>query len=150
MTKAERETLKAEYITGDYRTLKEFAEAKGLSYQEIRNIAGSEKWRQARNNQAQQNADKIVSKAGMQTVNETVRSLADRNKSKLDAFTLAEKKLYGFLNDAKNSNQIESVLRAFRNIHEMEEDILGFSTTHTDNVSVNISIADCSKDGGKQ
>ena len=32
MTKAERETLKAEYITGDYRTLKEFAEAKGLSY----------------------------------------------------------------------------------------------------------------------
>lgn len=32
MTKAEREALKAEFITGDYRTIKEFAEEKGIEY----------------------------------------------------------------------------------------------------------------------
>ena len=32
MTKAEREALKAEFIAGDYRTIKEFAEEKGIAY----------------------------------------------------------------------------------------------------------------------
>ena len=129
MTKAERETLKAEFITGDYRTLKEFAEAKGLSYDYLRQIAKNEKWVKDKAHTLSQQSHKIITKASEQTINRTVRSLAERNQSKLDAFVEIERKLLNMVKDSKTSMQIESILRAFRNMHEMEEDILAVDKT---------------------
>lgn len=128
MTKAERETLKAEYITGDYRTLKEFAEAKGLSYKELGNIAGAEKWRDQRHEYLKKTSGKLVEKTG----EKLTKTLAERNQSKLDAFVQIENKLLQMIKDAKNSAQLESILRAFKNIHEMEEDILAIDKSKTE------------------
>ena len=132
MTKAERETLKAEYITGDYRTLKEFAEAKGLSYDYLRQISKDEKWVKDKTHTISQQSHKIITRTSEQTINNTVRSLAERNQSKLDAFVEIERKLLNMVKDAKTSMQIESILRAFRNMHEMEEDILAVDKTKTE------------------
>ena len=44
MTKAEREACKAEFITGNYRTLAEYADAPGYSRRNIREIEEADKW----------------------------------------------------------------------------------------------------------
>ena len=112
MTKAERETLKAEYITGDYRTLKEFAEKKGLCYQDIRNFAAKEKWTAAKVEHSKQIADDIITGDKEKKTQDGIDSLQERNDKYLEIAQTLKGAIISRLEkaDAKDLNALCSAL----------------------------------------
>ena len=60
MTKAEREACKAEFITGNYRTLAEYADAHGYSRRYIREIGAADKWLDDKAKHQRQIAGKLL------------------------------------------------------------------------------------------
>lgn len=149
MTKAERETLKAEYITGDYRTLKEFAEKKGLCYQDIRNFAAKEKWTAAKVEHSKQIANDILTGDQEKRTEEGLRNLEQRQDKNLELISSIKSQIAMKIAkaDAKELNALSSALYRCA---EIESNILGISFGDDGDTVVNISIQDCSKDGDKQ
>lgn len=81
MTKAEREALKAEFITGDYRTIKEFAEAKGIEYNStFRKMTSLERWTKDKNEHLEQIYKKTVPQ---DIIVEKIRAKVEKNRVKL-------------------------------------------------------------------
>ena len=80
MTKAEREALKAEFIAGDYRTIKEFAEEKGIAYTgNFRNDVAREHWWKDKQAHAKRVQSAIVASA-LYRINEIERGLLNYDK----------------------------------------------------------------------
>lgn len=149
MTKAERETLKAEYITGDYRTLKEFAEKKGLNYLQLRKIAASDEWITNKNEHSAQIANNIRTIDQEKRTEEGLRNLEQRQDKNLELISDIKSQIAMKIAeaDAKELNALSSAL--YRCV-EIESNILGLSFGDDGDTVVNISIQDCTKDGGKQ
>ena len=112
MTKAERETLKAEYVTGDYRTLKEFADKKGFSYQEIKNYAFQGKWNQAKLEHSQRIANEIITASAEKKAQDGIEQLQERNNESLKIAQTLKGAIIGRLGvaDAKDLNALCSAL----------------------------------------
>ena len=112
MTKAERETLKAEYITGDYRTLKEFAEAKGLSYIQLRKVAAADRWTANKVEHAEQIASGIRTADQEKKVQDGIAQLEERNNESLKIAQTLKGAIIGRLGvaDAKDLNALCSAL----------------------------------------
>ncbi len=149
MTKAERETLKAEYITGDYRTLKEFAEKKGLNYKDVRNFSAAENWHRDKIEHNRQIADNIVTNSQEKRIEEGLRNLEQRQDKNLELISNIKTRIAKKIGsaDAKELNALSSALYRCA---EIESNILGISFGDDGDTVVNISIQDCSKDGEKQ
>lgn len=69
MTKAEREACKAEFITGNYRTLAEYADAHGYSRRYIRNIAAEDTWLADKTKHQRQISGKLIAKDKKDAIN---------------------------------------------------------------------------------
>ena len=67
MTKAEREACKAEFITGNYRTLTEYADAHGYSRTYIREIAADDAWLADREKHNKQITHKLLTQHKKET-----------------------------------------------------------------------------------
>ena len=78
MTKAEREALKAEFITGDYRTIKEFAERKGISYNTLRKIGSVDGWLGSKLAHEAQISKELCTKAQEKRVEDALRDATAR------------------------------------------------------------------------
>lgn len=145
MTKAERETYKAEFVTGDYRTLKEFAEAKGLAYGLTRQIAMEDKWHATKREHAKQIAIKI------QTASEEKRIQSAQER--IDETLEVSSKLRAKANDllAKpniSAKELNALASALYRLKEVESDLLNFGHNDKDlGVDVHIHIEDCSEGG---
>ena len=146
MTKAERETLKAEYITGDYRTLKEFAEAKGLCYQDIRNFAAKEKWTAAKVEHSRQIANDIITGTAEKKAQDGIQQLEERNNTSLEAAKLLKAALLKKIGQA-DAKELNALCSALYRIVEVETNLLGVGGSDSDLEPIKIIIADCSKDG---
>lgn len=149
MTKAERETLKAEYITGDYRTLKEFAEAKGVCYQDIRNFAAKEKWTAAKVEHSKQIADDIITGDKEKKTQDGIDNLQERNNKSLELAKALKSAITSRIETA-DAKDLNALCSALYRLAEIESNILGISFGDDGDTVVNISIQDCTKDGGKQ
>lgn len=151
MTKAERDALKAEFITGDYRTIKEFAEAKGIEYNStFRKMASLERWTKDKNEHLEQIYKKTVKKHEQKRVEDALRDITTRQNKTLDVISKirdkAEKIITGGNVSAKEINALASAM--FR-VNEIEKGILFDQDGNTDNKGLQpiINIMDCSKDG---
>ena len=123
MTKAERETYKAEFVTGDYRTLKEFAEAKGIAYGLTRQIAMEDKWHATK----REHIDETLK------VSSKLREVADKLISKPNI----------------TAKEVNALASAIYRIKEVEGALLNFGQSDRDTgVDVHIHIADCSESDG--
>ena len=131
MTKAERETLKAEYITGDYRTLKEFAEAKGLSYIQLRKIAAQDRWTENKTEHAEQIGNKIRAKASELAAKEIVRNIEAVNTDALDFVRKANEKIAKLMEVCARPNDVNTLMLAYAKGYELEKDILTVDKTKT-------------------
>ena len=69
MTKAEREACKAEFITGNYRTLTEYADAHGYSRTYIREIAAEDTWLADREKHNKQITHKLLTQHQKEAIN---------------------------------------------------------------------------------
>ena len=146
MTKAEKETYKAEFVTGDYRTLKEFAEAKELAYSEVQKVSAQDKWMEAKRKNAEEIARKTVElgqqkriQSAQERIDETLE-VSSKLRAKADAL-LAKPDI-----SAKELNALASALYRLK---EVESDLLNFGQNDRDlGVDVHINIADCSVEGG--
>lgn len=69
MTKAEREACKAEFITGNYRTLTEYADAHGYSRRYIREIGAADKWLDDKAKHQRQIASKLLAQDKKDAIN---------------------------------------------------------------------------------
>lgn len=146
MTKAERETYKAEFVTGDYRTLKEFAEAKGIGYGPTRQIAMEDKWHEAKREHAKQIADKMRTQNQEKSIQSAQERIDETLKVSSKLRTRADELLAKPDITAKELNALASAL--YR-IKEVEGALLNFGQPDKDmGVDVHIHIADCSDDGG--
>lgn len=146
MTKAERETYKAEFVTGDYRTLKEFAEAKGLAYSEVQKVSAQDKWMEAKRKNAEEIARKTV-ELGQQKSLESAQERIDKTLEVSSQLRDVVERLISKPNiTAKEANALASAL--YR-IKEVEGALLNFGQSDKDmGIDVHIHIADCSDDGG--
>ena len=145
MTKAERETYKAEFVTGNYRTLKEFAKAKGIAYSEVQKVSAQDKWMFAKRKNAEEIGKKTVEQNQQKRVqtaqgriDETLeissklRNVADRLISKPDI----------------TAKEVNALASALYRIKEVEAALLNFGQddSNTDKVIVNINVEDCEGD----
>lgn len=149
MTKAERETLKAEYITGDYRTLKEFAEKKGLSYQLIKNYAMQDKWTPAKIEHSKQIANDIITGDKEKKTQDGIDNLQERNNKSLELAKALKSAITSRIETA-DAKDLNALCSALYRLAEIESNILGISFGDDGDTVVNISIQDCTKDGDKQ
>lgn len=123
MTKAERETLKAEFITGDYRTLKEFAEAKGLSYQDVKNYAFKEKWNEAKVEHNKRIADEIITASEKKKAQDGLEQLEERNSTSLEAAKRLKTALLLKIEEA-DAKELNALCSALYRIVEVETNLL--------------------------
>ena len=123
MTKAERETLKAEYITGDYRTLKEFAEAKGFSYQDVKNYAFKEKWNEAKVEHNKRIADEIITASEKKKAQDGLEQLEERNNTSLEAAQRLKTALLQKIEEA-DAKELNALCSALYRIVEVETNLL--------------------------
>lgn len=150
--------LKTKFITGDYASLKDFAEREGVPYSLVRKNAN--KWIEEKRTKEKQKGNKIADRIIDKQVDRAV-AINERHLSIYD-------KLLGIVEDAlSTSNGIEAV----RGIDSVYKCIKGLSDVvdkaqkgqrlalgmdkeddnpkGADNVSVIINIADCSNNGGE-
>ena len=151
MTKAERDALKAEFIAGDYRTIKEFAEAKGIAYTgNFRNDVAREHWWKDKQAHAKRVQSAIVAKAEAKRVEDGLRDITTRQNKTLDVIAKirdkAEKIIVSGNVSAKEINALASAM--FR-VNEIEKGILFDKDGNTDSKGLQpiINIMDCSKGG---
>ena len=123
MTKAERETLKAEYITGDYRTLKEFAEAKGLSYIQLRKVAAADRWTANKVEHAEQIASGIRTADQEKKVQDGIQQLEERNNTSLEAAKRLKTALLLKIEEA-DAKELNALCSALYRIVEVETNLL--------------------------
>lgn len=146
MTKAERETYKAEFVTGDYRTLKEFAEAKGIAYSEVQKASMLDKWMEAKRKNAEEIGKKTVQLDQEKRIQSAQERIDETLKVSSKLRTRADELLTKPNITAKELNALASAL--YR-IKEVEGALLNFGQPDKDmGVDVHIHIADCSDDGG--
>lgn len=146
MTKAERETYKAEFVAGNYRTLKEFAEAKGISYSEVQKASMKDRWMEAKRKNAEEIGRKTVEigqeksiQSAQERIDETLK-VSSKLRARADEL-LAKPNI-----SAKELNALASALYRLK---EVEGDLLNFGQNDKDaGVDVHIHIADCSKKDG--
>lgn len=123
MTEAERKTLKAEFVTGDYRTLKEFAEKKGLCYQDVRNFAAKEKWVAAKVEHSKQIANDIITGIQEKKAQDGIQQLEERNNSSLEAAKRLKTALLSKIEKA-DAKELNALCSALYRIVEVETNLL--------------------------
>lgn len=123
MTKAERETLKAEYITGDYRTLKEFAEAKGLNYYTLRLEAGKDKWNETKRQHNKQIATELQTADIEKRVQDGIHSLEERNNKSLEIAQTLKGAILSRLGSA-DARDLNALCSALYRLVEIESNLL--------------------------
>lgn len=150
MTKAEREALKAEFVTGDYRTLKEFCEAKGIAYNgSFRTIAGKEHWVQDKIGHCRQIKDNSVAKSEQKRVEENVRDVTARQDETLTIANSIKSVAMRLLKNPKlTAKEANALASALYRVNEIERGILiGRENVSSDGIQPIIQILDCAKDG---
>lgn len=146
MTKAERETYRAEFVTGDYRTLKEFAEAKGIAYSEVQKASMLDKWMEAKRKNAEEIGRRTVEIGQEKRIQSAQERIDETLKVSSKLRTRADELLAKPNITAKELNALASAL--YR-IKEVEGALLNFGQTDKDiGVDVHIHVEDCSEDGG--
>lgn len=151
MTKAEREALKAEFIAGDYRTIKEFAEEKGIAYTgNFRNNVAKENWWKDKQAHAKRVQSTIVAKAEAKRVENALRDATVRQDETLKATSLVREKALNLLKTAKSAKEVNAIASALYRVNEIERGLLNYDKDgDTDNKGLQpiINIMDCSKGG---
>lgn len=151
MTKAEREALKAEFITGDYRTIKEFAAAKGIEYNStFRKMASLEKWTKDKNEHFEQIYKKTVKKHEQKRVEDGLRDITTRQNKTLDVISKIRDKAEKIITSGNvSAKEINALASAMFRVNEIEKGILFDQDGNTDNKGLQpiINIMDCSKGG---
>ena len=123
MTKAERETLKAEYITGDYRTLKEFAEKKGLNYLQLRKIAAADNWTANKVEHSAQIANNIRTIDQEKRIEQGLRNLENRQDENLDIIKRIKSEVIKNIKGA-SAKDLNALSSALYRLAEIETNIL--------------------------
>lgn len=132
MTKAEREALKAEFITGDYRTIKEFAERKGISYNTLRKIGSVDGWLDTKLAHEAQISKEICTKAQEKRVEDALRDATARQNKTLEATSLVREKALKLLGTAKSAKEVNAIASALYRINEIERGLLNYDKGNTD------------------
>ncbi len=147
MTKAERETYKVEFVTGDYRTLKEFAAAKGEDYNTLRGYAKG--WIKAKEQHLKQIADNLLTQDRVKRV----ITAQERKNATLDVCELLRKKIEENANkDNLSASEINALASACYRLKEVERDLLGYDRQDdegADKVTVIVNIEDCEGNGNE-
>ena len=132
MTKAEREALKAEFITGDYRTIKEFAERKGISYNTLRKIGSVDGWLGSKLAHEAQISKELCTKAQEKRVEDALRDATARQNKTLEATSLVREKALKLLGTAKSAKEVNAIASALYRINEIERGLLNYDKGNTD------------------
>lgn len=127
MTKAEREALKAEFIAGDYRTIKEFAEEKGIAYTgNFRNDVAKEHWWEDKKAYNKRIQDTIVAKVEAKRVEDALRDETARQNATLKATALVRDKALKLLGAARSAKEVNAIASALYRINEIERGLLNY------------------------
>lgn len=106
----DKEALKAKFVSGDFKTLREFAESEGVSLSYVQKISASEAWFEAREKQRAIVAEKIKAESVERSVENFYEkrrtTLGIINRLKQRAEELLEKKSC----DAKDLNALASAI----------------------------------------
>lgn len=133
MTKAERDALKAEFIAGDYRTIKEFAEEKGIAYTgNFRNNVAKENWWKDKQAHDKRIQSTIVAKAEAKRVENALRDATARQNKTLEATSLVREKALKLLGTAKSAKEVNAIASALYRINEIERGLLNYDKGNTD------------------
>lgn len=106
----DKEALKAKFVSGDFKTLREFADSEGVSLSYVQKISASEAWFEAREKQRAIVAEKIKAESVERSVENFYEkrrtTLGIINRLKQRAEELLEKKSC----DAKDLNALASAI----------------------------------------
>lgn len=150
MTKAERETLKAEFVTGDYRTLKEFAEKKDISYSEIRKVSSQDNWVRTKREHEEQIAHKTCAKAVQKRVEDGLRNVTVRQDKTLSATERIREVATALLSKPGiTAKEVNAIASALYRVNEIERGILIGTESASENGGLEIIISDCSEVGSE-
>ena len=117
MTKAEREACKAELITGNYRTLTEYADAHGYSRRYIREIGAADKWLDDKAKHQRQIARKLLA----QDQKEATNTLTARREMMEDIKSTLLKRVQEKLSEATlTANEMNLLANAVVKIDTMD------------------------------
>lgn len=117
MTKAEREACKAEFITGNYRTLAEYADAHGYSRRYIREIGAADKWLDDKAKHQRQIARKLLA----QDQKEATNTLTARREMMEDIKSTLLKRVQEKLSEATlTANEMNLLANAVVKIDTMD------------------------------
>lgn len=136
----DKEALKAKFVSGDFKTLREFADSEGVSLSYVQKISASEAWFEAREKQRAIVAEKIKAESVERSVENFYEkrrtTLGIINRLKQRAEELLEKKSC----DAKDLNALAS---AIYRCNEVEASLLDINSSDDKGVSIKINIANC-------
>ena len=117
MTKDEREACKAEFITGNYRTLAEYADAHGYSRTYIREIAADDAWLADREKHNKQITHKLLT----QHKKEAINTLTARREMMEDIKSTLLKRVQEKLSEATlTANEMNLLANAVVKIDTMD------------------------------
>ena len=108
--------LKKQFLLGDYKSLKNFAETENIDYGLLRKNAIG--WVKIKKKQKEQNCNKTITKIETKKVLEAVKNYEQINKKHYDFADNLLKKLAEI--EIKNTFEIESAARALKNLQQIQ------------------------------
>ena len=126
-------SLESRVHHGDYRTIKEFAEAKGIEYNStFRKMASLERWTKDKNEHLEQIYKKTVKKHEQKRVEDALRDATARQNKTLEATSLVREKALKLLGTAKSAKEVNAIASALYRINEIERGLLNYDKGNTD------------------
>lgn len=126
----DRDYLKAKFVTGEYKSLKDFAEQEGVSYGYIQQLAAQGKWREEKTKKNSEIAKKITQK----NIEEKSNDFIARQNDTLVLVAQAKRKVEDMLLKVKWASELNALVSTLYRCNEIERDLLGKDDGDTDGV----------------
>lgn len=143
----DKEYVKMKFITGDYASLRDFAEKEGISYAYVQQLSAAGKWREEKSKRLKELAQQIEEKTRQDYVKrfeerkgETI-SIADKLKTRID----------DMIAKTKSAKEVNALASALYRVNELECNILGEGNSSLcEGVTVKINLVDCHDEGDEE
>ena len=119
LTKAEQ---KAEFITGDYKDLKDFAIKNNIEYTYLRRYAASENWIESKSEHIAQLVHKVVAN----DIENRVEDAKSRKNSTLEACDLIRKKGLQMIKSCNSEKGLNALASAMYRLNAIESELLHY------------------------
>lgn len=125
---------KAVFITGDYKTLKEFSERENISYEYLRQYG--KKWLSQKSEHLTQIANTVVTECAVKMAETKISEIQERQNATLAMCNKLRNKADKLLTATYSEKGVNALASALYRVNEVESNLLGYTKPTADEEAI--------------